>query len=89
MGDYTRYPFALIISQAMTEVNLGKRLESLGVQVHRPLKVVSMKPSSASKDAVDVLFESGESIQAKYVVGADGSRSTVSASLGLFILHIF
>lgn len=83
IGDCTRYPFALILSQAMTEANLGKRLQSLGLEVHRPLKVISMKPSIASRDAVDVSFESGESIRAKYIVGADGSRSTIRTLTGI------
>lgn len=83
MGDYARYPFALVLSQTMTEATLGKRPQSLGLQVHRPLKVVSMKSSATLRDAIDVSFESGESICAKYVVGADGSRSTVRNLMGI------
>ncbi|KAH8093150.1 hypothetical protein BXZ70DRAFT_442251 [Cristinia sonorae] len=70
----TRFPYALLISQAETEQILEERLKTLGVTVNRPYKVVDMK---GSDDGVTVSFEGGEAVKARYVVGADGARSII------------
>jgi 2-polyprenyl-6-methoxyphenol hydroxylase-like FAD-dependent oxidoreductase len=54
-----------------------EKLEQLGIKVLRPLKVASLKPSQGTEHMLDVQFESGEVIQAKYVIGADGAHSVV------------
>lgn len=76
----TNYPYTLMISQADTEHILEQRLNELGGKVIRPKTL-----SSISQDATGVIatFEDGESIRAKYVVGADGMNSTVRRHAGI------
>jgi len=74
LADHTRFPYALLISQAETERTLEKRLNELGVTVQRPYK---LKDMTKLDDGIEVTFESGETIKARYVVGADGARSVV------------
>ncbi|KAG8214357.1 hypothetical protein J3R82DRAFT_9346 [Butyriboletus roseoflavus] len=80
---YTRHPYALIIPQNLTEHVLGTKLASLGVSVHRPLRVVGMKRNMENAQLTDVAFEDGSVITAKYVVGADGARSVVRTTAGI------
>ena len=67
----------LVITQNLTERALEKKLASCGVIVHRPLKVVGLKRNAENPRFSDVAFEDGRVIAAKYVIGADGARSTV------------
>jgi len=66
----TPYPYALMVSQAVTESVLLDRLAALGGRVLRPYRVVGI-------DGNDVRFAAGETVRARYVVGADGMHSTV------------
>lgn len=70
----TEFPFALLISQSETEEVLTETLTSLGVKIHRPFRVSNLEDTSYG---IKVIFESGEVVKARYVVGTDGSRSTV------------
>lgn len=74
----TRYPFALVLPQSVTEQVLLEKLESLDVHVLRPHKVIGIRPSAVSNSVVEVAFEGGQIIHADYVVAADGARSIVS-----------
>jgi 2-polyprenyl-6-methoxyphenol hydroxylase-like FAD-dependent oxidoreductase len=74
LAPYTKFPYALLISQSETEYVLEQRLKELGISVIRPFKVTGVEGIDTG---VKVVFESGETIKAKYVVGADGARSTV------------
>lgn len=79
-GLPTRYPYSLMISQADTERILEERLNQLGGKVIRPITV-----SHISQDATGVTaaFDNGETIRARYVVGADGMHSTVREEAGI------
>ena len=77
LKPYTRHPYGLIIPHVLTEKILGEKLTSLGVTVHRPYRVVGMKPYSNDAKLADVTFEDGQVITAKYIIAADGARSTV------------
>ncbi|KAJ3877807.1 hypothetical protein F5051DRAFT_373817 [Lentinula edodes] len=81
-APYTKYPFVLILDQTATEHVLEERLRELGVEVKRPLRVVGMKDSGEGK-GTDILFESGEIVRSKYVIGADGARSMVRQLSGI------
>jgi 2-polyprenyl-6-methoxyphenol hydroxylase-like FAD-dependent oxidoreductase len=83
LKTYTRYPFALILPQDITERELGKRLRELGVSVYRPKKATELRQSGTHESEIDVTFEGGEVVRAKYVIGADGARSIV----GAFLFH--
>ncbi|KAJ3836384.1 FAD/NAD(P)-binding domain-containing protein [Lentinula raphanica] len=81
-APYTKYPFILILEQTATEHVLEERLNELGVQVKRPWRVVGMKDSGEGK-GTDISFESGETMRAKYVIGADGAKSAVRQLSGI------
>ncbi|KAF9464692.1 hypothetical protein BDZ94DRAFT_1307682 [Collybia nuda] len=75
LAPYTRFPFVLLLSQSTTEEVLEARLLKLGVSILKSEKVVGLK--SKDDGSVQVLFESGKVISTRYVVGADGARSTI------------
>ena len=77
LAKYTRYPFGLLLPQNITERILTEQLDKLGVKVFRQHKVIGMKRHGQNGDVVDVSFENSHVISARYVVGADGARSTV------------
>ncbi|KAI0064594.1 FAD/NAD-P-binding domain-containing protein [Artomyces pyxidatus] len=83
LKPYTRFPFYLLLPQHITEEVLGKKLKERGIHVHRPYKVVGMRTNAVNSSAVDVSFENGQSITARYVVGADGSQSAVRQLSGV------
>ncbi|KAF8901551.1 hypothetical protein CPB85DRAFT_1256296 [Mucidula mucida] len=81
LKPYTRFPYALLLPQSMSEEIFTKHLEELGVRVHRPYRAVGMKPHI--KGGLEVSFESGDVIVAEYVVGADGSHSVIREVSGI------
>lgn len=70
----TKYPYATLISQSETEEVLQKRLEDLGLNVLRPYSVSDIKESA---NGIQVTFNDGSVTTTRYLIGADGSRSTV------------
>jgi 2-polyprenyl-6-methoxyphenol hydroxylase-like FAD-dependent oxidoreductase len=76
----TRYPYALMISQAETEAILLDRLVELGGQVLRPRTVTDV---TQDHDGVTATFESGEELRARYLAGADGMHSVVREGAGI------
>ncbi|KAJ7802307.1 FAD/NAD-P-binding domain-containing protein [Mycena leptocephala] len=83
LSPYTKFPFGLVLPQSNTEAGMLEKLEQLGIKVLRPVKVASLKPSQGTEHMFDVQFESGETIQAKYVIGADGAHSVVRSEAGI------
>ena len=75
----THFPFCLLIPQHMTEATLTQKLEDVGIYPFRPYKAVGMRENSKDSRLVDVSFENGRSITTRFVIGADGPRSTVHA----------
>ncbi|KAA0118148.1 NAD(P)/FAD-dependent oxidoreductase [Mycolicibacterium sp. P9-22] len=76
----TEYPYTLMISQADTEALLLKRLENLGGHVMRPATVTSVEQDP---DGVLATFSDGHRIRARYLIGADGVRSTIREQAGI------
>ncbi|WP_055404143.1 MULTISPECIES: FAD-dependent oxidoreductase [unclassified Mycobacterium] len=74
------HPYTLMLSQADTERLLLERLRELGGDVVRP-KVLSRIIQDA--DGVTATFDDGDTIRARYAVGADGMHSTVRAQAGI------
>ncbi|HYU85058.1 MAG TPA: NAD(P)/FAD-dependent oxidoreductase [Kribbellaceae bacterium] len=74
------YPYTLMVPQHVTEQVLRDRLTELGVRVHRPVRATGL---TSYDDHVAVTLDSGETIRAGYVVGADGMHSVVRDLAGL------
>jgi 2-polyprenyl-6-methoxyphenol hydroxylase-like FAD-dependent oxidoreductase len=78
------FPFLLLISQQQTEVRLGERLNELGGNVFRSVRLISLQDEFPGS-AATVVDEHGFAyvINARYVVGCDGIYSTVRRLSGL------
>jgi 2-polyprenyl-6-methoxyphenol hydroxylase-like FAD-dependent oxidoreductase len=76
----TRYPYALMVSQAVTESVLLDRLTELGGEVLRPHAVTDLVQDA---DGVTVVLDRNRRVRARYVVGADGMQSTVRGLAGI------
>jgi 2-polyprenyl-6-methoxyphenol hydroxylase-like FAD-dependent oxidoreductase len=75
----TPYPYTLMISQAETETLLLKRLHDLGGRVTRPASVSAV---DQGPDGVTATLRDGQRIPARYLIGADGVRSTIREQIG-------
>jgi 2-polyprenyl-6-methoxyphenol hydroxylase-like FAD-dependent oxidoreductase len=76
-------PYTLMIPQDESEVILIERLRALGHEVQRPVRVVSVERSA---DGVTITAEGKDgrrSFSARYLVGADGEKSTVREAAGI------
>jgi 2-polyprenyl-6-methoxyphenol hydroxylase-like FAD-dependent oxidoreductase len=71
----TDYPFVLLIPQHEVEHFLEEKLNGLGVKVRREMRIKGIEASDSG--GIKLTFENGETAQASYLIGADGSRSTV------------
>lgn len=79
----TKFPFGLLIAQHITEGALSslliERLEKEMSSFIRGMKITGMRQHTRNgKNGFLVIFENGKRIWCQYIVGADGSRSTVS-----------
>lgn len=79
-GLPTDFPYALMVSQAVTERVLLERLTELGGHVRRPLTLVDLVQDDTG---VTATTEDGTEIRARYLVGADGMHSTVRDKAGI------
>jgi len=73
----TRYPYSLMVSQAVTESVLLQRFVELGGQVLRPRELTDLMQDTAGATAT---LDDGSRLRARYVVGADGMHSSVRES---------
>jgi 2-polyprenyl-6-methoxyphenol hydroxylase-like FAD-dependent oxidoreductase len=73
----TRYPYTLMLSQAVTESVLHARLKELGGQVLRPRALAGLTQDESGATA---LLDDGTELRARYIVGADGMHSSVRES---------
>ena len=83
-GVSERYPFVLILPQSQTEAMLEKRLAELVPGALR--RGVEVQALEQSGEHISVTAqENGEDLQlqARFVVGADGRRSTIRSLLGV------
>ena len=79
LAGRTKFPFYLIIPQPLVETILESHALSLGIPIHWNTKVAGLR--QLDQGGFQVTLESGHSIKAKHIIGADGSRSTVSGVL--------
>ncbi|MEV0173481.1 NAD(P)/FAD-dependent oxidoreductase [Streptomyces sp. NPDC050803] len=80
----TDYPYATVMPQHHAEEIILTRLRELGADVHRPVTLSGLTQDAAGATAVLRGPEGEErTVRAKYVVGADGSRSDVREQAGI------
>ncbi len=79
----SKYRFALLCPQNVTEEVLGERIAELGGAIERPRVLQALHPQ---EDHVIARISDGDSFQdveARWVVGCDGSRSFVRETAGI------
>lgn len=76
----TRYPFALMVPQSVTERILHERLIALGGTILRPRVLQGLVQD---REGVTATFGDGTRIRSRYVIGADGMHSTVRECAGI------
>jgi 2-polyprenyl-6-methoxyphenol hydroxylase-like FAD-dependent oxidoreductase len=76
----TRYPYTLMVSQAVTEQVLLDRLVALGGQVIRPCSLLDL---SQDETGISATLDDGRRLRTRYIVGADGGHSTVRERAGI------
>ncbi|BBZ30294.1 pentachlorophenol monooxygenase [Mycolicibacterium madagascariense] len=79
-GLATDYPFTLLVPQSTTERLLLERVRELGGDVIRPKTLVTVAQDAAR---VTATFDDGDTVSARYLVGADGMHSTVRTQAGI------
>lgn len=80
----TKYPFTLMCPQNRTEAVLSERVAELGADVRRPLELASFQENG---DGVQATLRAADgrlsTIQARWLVGCDGSHSVVREQAGI------
>jgi 2-polyprenyl-6-methoxyphenol hydroxylase-like FAD-dependent oxidoreductase len=74
------YPNILMVPQWRTGELLADRLAELGGKVELGAEVTAI---AQDRDGVHATLSTGETVTARYLVGADGGRSTVRRALGV------
>lgn len=81
----TPYPFALTVPQAETELVLRERLVELGGRIDRGVRLVEVADLDGDGARAALAGPDGmtEDVICRWLVGADGSQSTVREGLGI------
>lgn len=82
-GLPTPTPFALMIPQDETEQILIDRLAELGHAVHRPVQLSGYESMTRGVRATCRGPDGAFVVEARYIVGADGEKSTVRSGAGI------
>ena len=73
--DVTEFPFVLLIPLHEVGHLLEEKLDELGAKVRREIRLKGIEASDS--EGVKLTFENGGTAQATYLIGTDGSMSTV------------
>jgi 2-polyprenyl-6-methoxyphenol hydroxylase-like FAD-dependent oxidoreductase len=84
----TSFPYCVLVPQHMTEAALRQRLDDFGITIFQPYKAVGMYENPKDGRFVDVSFDNGQFITARYVIGADGPRSSVSVFMLMYLMTL-
>jgi len=76
----TAHPYVLGIPQTVTDRLLAEHATELGAEIRRGCELVGL---SQDEDAVTAELADGTRLRSRYLVGADGGRSTVRKLLGI------
>jgi 3-(3-hydroxy-phenyl)propionate hydroxylase len=76
----TRHPYTLALVQSQTERILADWIGELGVPIHRQREVVGFAQDASG---VELHLSDGAPMRARYLVGADGGRSTIRKVAGI------
>ena len=79
----TRYPFVLLLPQAVTEELLEEHALELGVVILRGHVVQTIDARAEEVVVADLSGATAFQLSARYVVGADGARSVVRRAAGI------
>jgi 2-polyprenyl-6-methoxyphenol hydroxylase-like FAD-dependent oxidoreductase len=79
-GLDTAYPFVLAFPQVRTEAVLEERAYGLGAEILRGREVIGL---AEDESTVTVELADGTTLSSQYLVGADGSGSTVRRAAGI------
>ena len=82
-SDLTPYPFIEMFPQDEHEKLLIQRLESFGVSVERPVEMIAFTDSTDRVIAQLRGPHGDETVEAAYIAGCDGARSTVRKTIGV------
>lgn len=83
-GLDTRFPFILVLPQAETEAILERRLNDFGVEVERGRTLTDFtQTEDGVHGTIEGVQEETFEFDARYLVGADGARSTTRKTLDI------
>ncbi|MEU3271354.1 FAD-dependent monooxygenase [Saccharomonospora sp. NPDC006951] len=74
----SRYPYTYVVPQAGLEAILRGRLDELGVRIDRGAGFADVSSSGAT-----ATLDDGRTIEADWIIGADGARSRVREAAGI------
>ncbi|KIJ56028.1 hypothetical protein M422DRAFT_239218 [Sphaerobolus stellatus SS14] len=77
----TKFPFSVLIGQDDVERILTEKLKELDEHIYVNKRVVGYRQDHVT--SIIVFFEDGSTINTRYIVGADGARSTIRSLCGI------
>jgi 2-polyprenyl-6-methoxyphenol hydroxylase-like FAD-dependent oxidoreductase len=85
----SRYPRILNLPQSETERLLTRRAASLGISIERGVRLTGLDQADNGVDVTLTSADGTELFRAGWVVGADGSHSTVRSAVGSSLHGVF